>query len=280
MISASAVVTAAKWPYRAPCAALSLWLAGALAALTGLLLATYGVVADVDSALDHRKLRLPVDALAIVGAWAYVIHVLISFIKINRAARRRRERHVALLELFARPTLHLAAVVLPSRHPVAYSVPGPHGGHAVVSEAVLTNFSREEVASVLAHEEAHLRQRHHLFTQLVDALGSALPKRHFAVRFAERFSGLIEMRADCASRHKCGRHAAASALARMVPDSSDEPASGCPVAARRRHLLFNDRCCNSLTSSAVYIVACSLAAAPVVLTAAGLLAAACNWICR
>ncbi|MFF7793440.1 M48 family metalloprotease [Streptomyces sp. NPDC007991] len=278
----SAVVTHAKWAYRAPCAALALWLAGCLGALTGLMCATYGLAVHFEEIARHRTLRLPADLASVVIAWAFVARVIHAYTRIHRQGSQRRERHLTLLSLFGRADQKKRAVILPSRQPLAYSVPGPEGGHAVISDVVLAEFSREEVDSVLAHEQAHLRQRHHLLTQLSEAFCTALPKRLFAVRFAERFHGLIEMRADCAARVKCGRHVTASALARMAYDKSPEPEPGsqCPVATRRRHLLSNARCCNSLTASAVFCVACAVAVAPAVLTALGVLAAACTWICR
>ncbi|MFI6725652.1 hypothetical protein NRF20_11705 [Streptomyces sp. R-74717] len=108
-----------------------------------------------------------------------------------------------------------------------------------------------------------------------------LKRKQFAVRFAERYSGLIEMRADCAARLKCGRRATAQALARWSTEA-DAPLSGssCPVAARRHHLLANDRCCSSPTASTAFGAACFVTIAPIALIAAGALSAACTWICR
>lgn len=282
MASVSAVVTVAKWPFRAPCAALALWLSGFAGGLTALGYATYALFAHLDQQLAHERLRLPLDVLAVVGGWIFVTHVVVVYVRVHRQGARRRERHLTLLTLFGHPAKHLSAVILPSRHPLAYSVPGPEGGRAVISDGVITGFTREEVASVLAHEHAHLRQRHHLLTQLSEALCASLPKRLFCVRFSERFHSLIEMRADCAARVKCGRYAIAQALARMAPDSPAVPTadSGCPVAARRRHLLSNERCCNSLASSAVFCLASVTATAPVLLSAAGALTAACTYVCH
>lgn len=282
MASASAAVTVTKWPYRAPCAALALWLAGCVGALTALGCGTYALFAHFDVQLAHEMWRLPVDVLAVTGAWAFVARVVVAYVKVHRQGARRRDRHLSLLGLFGHRAAHLSAIILPSRQPLAYSVPGPEGGHAVISDTVLSEFTHEEIASVLAHEHAHLRQRHHLFIQLSEALCASLPKRPFTVRFSERFHGLIEMRADCAARVKCGRYATARALARMTPDSPERPAadSGCPVAARRRHLLTNERCCSSWTASTVFCVACAIAAAPVVLTALGVFAAACAYVCH
>lgn len=278
----SAVVTHTKWPYRAPCAALCLWLAGCVAALTGLLTASYAMVVHFEEIAQHQILLLPVDVTAVLVAWGFAGRVLSAYVRIHRKGRKRRQRHLQLLTLFGKSVHDLQAVILPSRQPLAYSVPGPDGGHAVISDCVLAEFTREEVDSVLAHEKAHLRQRHHLLTQFSDAWCAVLPKHSFAVRFAERFHGLIEMRADCAASVRCGRRATASALARMAYGKSPDAEAdfGCPVAARRRHLLTNDRCCTSLTASTVFCVACAVAVTPAALTAAGVLAAACAWMCH
>ncbi|MEV0781224.1 M56 family metallopeptidase [Streptomyces sp. NPDC050433] len=282
--TATTVVTSARWPQRAPCAALCLWLAGCVGGLSALLCGTYALFAGLEEILTHRTLRLPADASAVVLAWIFIFRVIAAYVQVGRRARKRRERHVALLELFGVAAQHLSAVVLPSRQPLAYSVPGrgAHRGHTVISDVVLAEFTREEVQSVLAHEQAHLRQRHHLLAQLSEALCTSLPRGRFTLRFSDRIGNLIEMRADCAARVKCGRLTLAQALARMAPGRSPEPDAGspCPVAARRRHLLTNVRCCTSLTSSVVFGAACSFAAAPTALTSIGALAAVCNWICR
>ncbi|MET9553688.1 M56 family metallopeptidase [Streptomyces sp. NPDC006645] len=282
--TATTVVTTADWPGRAPCAALCLWLAGYVGGLSALVCATYGLFAELDENLAHRTLRLPADAAAVGFAWVFIARVVTAYVEVGRLARRRRERHLMLLELFGYAAQHLSAVVLPSRQPLAYSVPGrwSRRGHAVISDVVLAEFTREEVQSVLAHEQAHLRQRHHLLTQLSEALCTTLPRGQFTARFGDRIGNLIEMRADCAARVKCGRLTIAQALARMAPGKSPETAAGsrCPVAARRRHLLTNVRCCSSLTSSVVFGAACVLATAPVALLAVGALAAVCDWICR
>ncbi|MFC0598285.1 M56 family metallopeptidase [Streptomyces palmae] len=277
----SVVTIMFSWPYRAPCAALGLWLGGGVGSLTGLLLATCSLAFGLGSP-EHRVLRLLVDVVAVMAAWAFVAWVAKAFVAIHRGARKRRERHRALLALFGESVEHLSAVVLPSRQLLAYSVPGPRGGHAVISDSLLTEFTPEEIASVLAHEQAHLKQRHHLFGELSDALRTVLPKRRFTGRFAERFGSLIEMRADCAARTKCGRQATARALARWsgTREAEPVPALDCPVTIRRRHLLASERCCGSLTSQAVFGAALLAAVAPLALITTGGMAAVCRWICH
>ncbi|MFG2974464.1 M56 family metallopeptidase [Streptomyces sp. NPDC048331] len=282
------VVSVADWPYRAPCAALSLWVAGMVGALTALLAGTYAFATHVDTTLTHRVLSVPADMVALAAAWLFAGQVAYSFLKLHHAACKRRSKHRALLELFGRPSRGRRAMVLPSRQPLAYSVPGPAGGHAVISDSLLDRFTGAEVDSILAHEQAHLEERHHLFTELCEALRSALPKGQMTVRFAERFGALIEMRADCAARNQCGRHVTADALGRWtaepITDTAPVPvtraaARTCQVSARRYHLINHPKCCSSMTAAGAFAAACSIAVAPVVLIGAGALSAICNLVC-
>ncbi|WP_141753995.1 M56 family metallopeptidase [Streptomyces subrutilus] len=282
-----AVVSVTDWPYRAPCAALSLWAAGMAGALTALLAGTYAFAAHPEAVLAHRLLGVPADFVALAVAWLFAARITFSFLRIHRAARKRRAKHRALLELFGRPSKARRAMVLPSRQPLAYSVPGPEGGHAVISDALLEGFTGPEVDSILAHERAHLTERHHLLTELCDAVRTALPRGQLTIRFAERFGALIEMRADCAARNRCGRHVTADALGRWTAEPTATvpapptraAARTCPVSARRYHLINHPKCCSSLTAAGAFAAACSIAAAPVVLIGAGTLSALCALIC-
>lgn len=101
----------------------------------------------------------------------------------------------------------------------------------------------------------------------------ALPKRTFTLPFAERFHALIEMQAaDCAARGRVQRPCQGVSASPMAHDNSPAPGPGTcrPMTGAAV----------SLTASAVFCEACTVAAAPAVLTAVGALAAGCNWICR
>src|SRR5206468_692329 len=65
-------------------------------------------------------------------------------------------------------------VVIEDPEPMAYAVPG-FSGRIVVSTAMLRTLSAVERRALLAHEAAHLRYRHHVYTQLTDVASSANP---------------------------------------------------------------------------------------------------------
>ncbi|MBL7492778.1 M48 family metalloprotease [Frankia sp. AgB1.9] len=65
-------------------------------------------------------------------------------------------------------------IVIDDEHPDAYTLPGLTG-RIVVSTAMLRALPADERRVLLAHEDSHLRHRHHLFTQLADLAATANP---------------------------------------------------------------------------------------------------------
>lgn len=65
-------------------------------------------------------------------------------------------------------------VVVDDDAPDAYVVPGVHG-RVVVSTAMLRALPAEERRALLAHEQSHLRHRHHLYIQLTQVGAHANP---------------------------------------------------------------------------------------------------------
>lgn len=90
--------------------------------------------------------------------------------------RSSRSRHAArtLLHGARRQLLHGHEVALvDAEHPFALTFPARHGG-IVLSTGAVRALEPGELAAVLAHEHAHLHQRHHLITALVDSIAAYL----------------------------------------------------------------------------------------------------------
>jgi Zn-dependent protease with chaperone function len=102
-------------------------------------------------------------------------------------------------------------VVIEDLEPMAYAVPG-FSGRIVVSTAMLRTLSSVERRALLAHEAAHLRYRHHVYTQLTDVAAAANP----LLRPLRAAVGLaVERWADEAAAAETGdRRLVARALAR------------------------------------------------------------------
>lgn len=108
--------------------------------------------------------------------------------------------------------------------PVAFAVPGRPGG-IVIGRDFLESLDRTERTVVLAHENAHLRHRHHLYVTAVDLCAAGLP---FLRPFATRVRFLTERWADESAARRVGsRRVVAETIARIAL----LPPAGSPAAA-------------------------------------------------
>ena len=109
---------------------------------------------------------------------------------------RTRRRHRDLLDLLATPWPAVpGAHVLDHPVPVAYCLPGLRS-RLVLSAGVLDALEPAAVAAVLAHERAHLRERHDLVVLPFVAWGATAPFVRGMVCAQLAVAALVEMRAD------------------------------------------------------------------------------------
>jgi Zn-dependent protease with chaperone function len=205
----------ASWPHRRPRLAIVLWQVTGLTMVVsfvgGLLalgLAPYrqGIVPGMRSFLADPK--NPAQVLAVVvglGVAAWLLgHQVWSMIGVAR----QRARHRDLLALVA-----YGDGVLELDHPsaVAYCLPG-RVPRVVVSAGTRRLLTETELGAVLAHEQAHLRERHHLVLSPFGALVQLFPRGRAAGKVAATVQLLTEMCADDAAARRHGSGALISAL--------------------------------------------------------------------
>ena len=234
-IPAGSALAAARWPRRSPAAAIVLWQAlglgwglAAVGALAGFGAAGGGSgvaggafmlaskVLDGRATAGTRRLLAGILGLRLLALAAGMVLLLLlcwilvaAFAAVVRARRRQR----ILLSLLAHgdPKVPGALVV---DHPAAtaYCVPGLRS-RIVISAGALDLLDQAELAAVLAHERAHLRERHDLvllpFTALLRAFRwSAVAREAYAA-----VALLVEMLADDrALRHRPARELATALL--------------------------------------------------------------------
>lgn len=207
----SRVLAAARWPARDPVGALLAWQAVGLAG--GLALLGAGVVyglAPLGDTLTGAVATLPdatstgrifeklgaVHLFALLAALALALRLLGVLVVITARTLRVRRRHRDLLDVLATPwPAALGARVLDHPVPVAYCLPGLRS-RLVLTAGVLTALGPAEVRAVLAHERAHLRERHDLVVLPFVAWGATAPFVPGMVRAQVAVAALIEMRAD------------------------------------------------------------------------------------
>jgi Zn-dependent protease with chaperone function len=240
----------AAWPYRSPALGLVLWqavgLAGGLVAIELAL-----TIALAPAGNDHVA---AIDRLSRAGAgllpwWAWVagaagVLVLLRLLSVLLASAvrvvRSRRRHRELVDLVStRNPLLGEAKVVDHDVPVAYCLPGLRR-RLVLSRGVLAVLSEDELRAVLAHEQAHLDQRHDLVVLPFVALVSTFPRLPAVLTARDEVALLVEMLADDRAARRHDRAALARALWRVgsgqVP-SGGLAVGGTDVLRRARRLL-------------------------------------------
>lgn len=227
----------AKWPSRGPYTAVITWQALGLAwgvstigALLSFGLSSYelgalgGVLAlgsdIVTGQLFIAELSQGAEGVAhivaVVLAMALTLVLFYGLVASFVHVVRVRRRHHDLLELVGddHPDVPGARVV---DHPVAaaYCLPGVLRSQVVISAGALEVLDDKELAAVLAHEQAHLRQRHDLVLLPFSSLKRAFPRVRLIHTYYESVALLIEMCADDQARRKSSPRELATALLRF-----------------------------------------------------------------
>jgi Zn-dependent protease with chaperone function len=296
VLGASALVSAG-WPRRSPAAAILLWqalgLAAGLAAVgtliglgmpgsrIGLVRAVLGLgaVSRIGAVLPAVFGADSVSAAVVAGArlaclaaglalFASLCWLLVAAAAAAFAARRRQR---ALLRLLAHGDPKVpGALVVDYPTAAAYCLPGLRS-QIVVSVGTLELLGPAELAAVLAHERAHLRERHDLVLLPFSALWRAFPGSTTCGRAHQAVALLVEMLADDRALRARPARELLSALVRFgtagaCPAPAGTLAAGeGDVAARVARLLHPVRPLPPAAIAAVCLAAALLVATPVTL---------------
>lgn len=162
--------------------------------------------------LDRIDTAVPVALLLVIPIAASVAHA----VRVALEARRRRSTTLRTAALYRHrgvpARIHGHAVrLIDDAHPFALALPRRHGG-IMVSTAAVELLSDEELGAVLAHEAAHLRQRHHAVSALVSTLTTGLRWVPLFAAVEDALGHYLEIAADDAARRTAGTTALAGAL--------------------------------------------------------------------
>jgi len=246
-IPAAWALAGARWPRRSPAAAIVLWqalgLGWGLAAVGALVaLGTAGARAGVAGgalSLASRVLQgqsvaagiLGLRLLAVLAGLLLLLLLCWILVAASAGVLRARRRQRVLLSLLAHgdPKVPGALVV---DHPAAtaYCVPGLRS-RIVVSAGALDLLDQAELAAVLAHERAHLRERHDLVLLPFTALLRAFRWSSVVCEAHDSVSLLVEMLADDrALRHRSARELATALLRVGAAGGGHAPTGALAVA--------------------------------------------------
>ncbi len=264
------VLARAAWPGRSPVLALVLWQAAGLAGglLTLSLLGTLALAPLGRTPADGLRHLGCADALTWVAGLAglamllRLVTVLASSTWVTVRARRSNR---VLVDLVSQRNLLLeGASVLDHEVPIAYCLPGLRP-RLVLSRGALSLLSYDELRAVLAHERAHLVQRHDLVVLPFVALGATFPALRAVSTAQAEVALLVELLAD----DRAARHHDPALLARALwkIGGSGAPAgalglAGEDVLVRARRLLHRPVPLTRGPATAVLALALVVAASP------------------
>jgi hypothetical protein len=221
----------AGWTRRAPGAAAVLWqaiaLAGGLSMIGSLAILGLAPLGDDLGEAGARALGDLADGsapavpllptLALGAAALLAAHLLLNLLLTAIATVRERARHRALVGLLSEPLPDRPdAQLIDDPAPVAYCVPGDGSASlTVVSAGLVRLLEQDELEAVIAHERAHLVQRHDLLTTAFQAWSLSLPWFPIARSAKREVATLVELLADDRALRTVSRDALRRAITRV-----------------------------------------------------------------
>jgi len=262
---------------RAPRAALVVWQSVTIAAVLSALAATPAVLPEI----GREALEGPGAARALATGGAVLsglmlARVLVSGHQIGTRLRATRRRHRELVDLLSNapqvrnepsdPQL----CVLEHSTPTAYCVPGLRS-RVVLSQGTIDALPAEQVEAVLAHERAHLRERHDLILEFFTVMYAALPPILRSPEALCEVRLLAEVLADRSAVKTVGPVVVARAVVTMAGSTTPVAAmgAGCSTARIRLDLLHEATRPRILLPLLMFGLAALALGAPIALIVAG-----------
>ncbi|RJN31223.1 M56 family peptidase [Nesterenkonia natronophila] len=183
-------------------------------------------LAEDSAVLAEADLR-PWHIFALCAGLLLGSHLLLTLARTYFRVLGARRRHRQLVDLLSTPLSKALdeadTQVIEHETPLAYCLPGRTNASSVtvLSRGLLNTLSKPELGAVVAHEQTHLRQRHHLLTMTFEAWYRALPWLPTNRYGREAVLELTEMLADDGAL----RYYSPETLLRSLALSSAETAS-------------------------------------------------------
>lgn len=245
----------ATWPQRAPRLGIAMWLAVSASVVLALGLAGLALAVPAAPVSADLGRWLQACAMALRSSYATPGGIILSatgaafavFVAARvmaalstswiRASRDRNAHRRAVL-LAGRRDGSLGAVVVACDSAAAYCVPG-RDAQVIVTTGAVGALSDDQLAAVLAHEQAHLRGRHHHLVGAATAMAAAFPGIPLFRLAKTEVAMLVEMIADDVASGTQSRvtvAAAVVALASMRAPAAALGASGSAALERVQRL--------------------------------------------
>ena len=227
-VVAPRVLTSAAWTIDRPRTALGAWCGSVLVGVVAFVAGVTVVVLDGRPATDPFGIADSPSGgmhlgVAVAAVLAFVIAVRVRPGSDHEAVR-------AAIRTGAAPATRIdgtRVAIVDADHALACAVPGRSGG-VLLSTGLAARLADDELQAVVAHEAAHLRERHDLLVGVAESIERAVPWVPGARAMARSTRVLVELAADDAAARRVGR----DALRRAVLAADAESALAKVRAAR------------------------------------------------
>jgi len=214
VVVAPRILTRSAWTIDRPRTALLSWsvavLLGALGFVAGITLVVLANRPITFGASPTHGLNIGVAVLAVL---AFVVAVRVRPGPEHQAVREAMRSGVAP----HREIDGTLVAVVEAEHALACAVPGRSGG-VLVSTGLADRLRTDELEAVVAHERAHLQQRHAAVVAVAESIERAVPWIPGARAMARSTRVLVEFAADDAAARRTGRDAVRRAV--LVADET------------------------------------------------------------
>jgi Zn-dependent protease with chaperone function len=158
--------------------------------------------------------RIPTTLVTVVAVGATIWAARRTIAGVRRLWVHSGE-HARSARILGTPTDRPDVVVIPAQGRAAYCVAGrPHA--IVLTSAAVQSLDLRQIAAVLAHEDAHIRGRHHQLLMVMRAMATALPRLPLFPAGASATSRLLEMCADDVAARRYGTAALVESLVSLA----------------------------------------------------------------
>lgn len=227
-----------KWMWANPFAAMVIWQTVAVAGMFSLLgaplaagLSPLGDTVPValrqlltDTHPPHTLLGLPsINLVLLVLSALLAGHLLLTLLVTVMRLQREVNQHKNMVKLLGEQDGNKGTYVLPADQPVAYCLPGLFQPVTVVSSGLQDQLTEEQYQAVLRHEQAHLRQSHHLLLAAFLTWRQALPWLPVTERAQAAVASLVEILADEAVLESHDRAVLLNAVVAAYPLHQENP---------------------------------------------------------
>jgi Zn-dependent protease with chaperone function len=211
-VVAPRVLTSAPWTIDRPRIALAAWCGAVLVGVVALVAGVAVVVLDGRPAADPFGIAdSPSGGMHLVVAVAAVIAFVIA-VRVRPGSEQEAVR--SAIRTGAAPATRIdgtRVAIVEAEHALACAVPGRAGG-VLLSTGLAARLTEDELQAVVAHEAAHLRERHDLLVGVAESIERAVPWVPGARAMARSTRVLVELAADDAAARRVGRDAVRRAV--------------------------------------------------------------------